>query len=346
MYTRSAQGMLMGGAYSTLADEEYTVFYNPAMLARHTGLSFYPLNPAISVINPLSGAVDADDLEGELIDISDAIMGVPIHAGLSYAPGFKMGNFGLSALVNQRTNFTLRNKSNPLLDIDYVYDRGFILGYGHSIQGNYSSKSGGQHVALGMSIKYIDREELRGNYNLFSPALYDAFESGEISEILDALGVVESNGWGIDTGIDYINRTGQSEVSVGLSLIDTLTVLHSKESGETPGETNLKANLSASWKMMLSGDIGLVLSSELIDIAKAGSYAKKYRLGAEVRLTPALSFYGGVNSGRYSYGIGLNGGLFKLHAGIYSVDTGVEYGEETSDRAIIYLSMLDFKFDG
>jgi hypothetical protein len=345
-YTRSTQGVLMGGAYSTLADDAYSVFYNPAILARHSGFSFYPINPSFSVINPLATDVDEGAFDGDISDVATGIMGTPIHAGYSFAPGFKMGRFGFSALVNQRTNFTLRNQASPLLDIDYVYDRGFVLGYGHPISGSYSEKSGGEQLSYGNSLKYIDREELRGNYNIFSPALYDAFETGEIADILSTLGVVESSGWGIDTGIDYIKRTAATEMSLGLSIIDTLTKLNAKDSDKTPSETNMKVHVSGAWKMMIANGIGLVLSAELRDIAKAGSYAKKYRIGSEFKLTPVISLYAGLNSGQYSYGFGLNGGLFKLQAGIYSVDTGVEYGEEISSRGIIYLSLLDFKFDG
>ena len=144
-------------------------------------------------------------------------MGVPIHAGFNLSPGFKMGRFGVSAIVNQRTNMVVRNKSNPLLDVDYIYDRGFILGYGHPLSGSYSSKNGGEQLSFGISAKYIDREEIRGNFNLLSPSLYDAFSGGDLDTVLDSLGVIESSGWGFDVGLDYIKRKGLSEFSFGIS---------------------------------------------------------------------------------------------------------------------------------
>ena len=51
---RSARGLLMGDAYTAIADDEFTLYYNPALLARHENFSFNPINPAITVTNALN----------------------------------------------------------------------------------------------------------------------------------------------------------------------------------------------------------------------------------------------------------------------------------------------------
>ena len=38
---RSPKALLMGDAYTTLAEDDYTLFYNPAILARHSGFSLF-----------------------------------------------------------------------------------------------------------------------------------------------------------------------------------------------------------------------------------------------------------------------------------------------------------------
>ena len=45
---RSPKGLLMGDAYTSYATDEYTLFYNPALMARHSGFSFNPINLSFS----------------------------------------------------------------------------------------------------------------------------------------------------------------------------------------------------------------------------------------------------------------------------------------------------------
>ena len=51
---RSPRALLMGDAYTAIADDDFTLFYNPAILARHSGFSFYPINPSFTVSNILN----------------------------------------------------------------------------------------------------------------------------------------------------------------------------------------------------------------------------------------------------------------------------------------------------
>ena len=50
------------------------------------------------------------DIGSEPTDFADALGGTPVHMGLNTAPGFKLGHFGLSAIVNHQTNFSLKNE--------------------------------------------------------------------------------------------------------------------------------------------------------------------------------------------------------------------------------------------
>ena len=50
---RSPKALLMGDAYTAIADDEYTLFYNPAAMGRHKGLSVYFVNPEVAVTNAI-----------------------------------------------------------------------------------------------------------------------------------------------------------------------------------------------------------------------------------------------------------------------------------------------------
>ena len=46
---RSPRALLMGDAYTAVADDEYTLFYNPAALGRHKGVHISTINPKIEL---------------------------------------------------------------------------------------------------------------------------------------------------------------------------------------------------------------------------------------------------------------------------------------------------------
>lgn len=337
---RSARGILMGDAYTAVADDEYTLFYNPAVLGRHEGFSFWPIDPSITVTNPMKVDLDSfSNLGSDPSSISDALMDQPIHIGFGAAPGFKMGRFGINAILNYNSNFTLMNQVTPMLDVDYRYDKGFIMGYGFPLK---------QGLSVGVSTKYLKRESIFGTYNLTSPTVIDAFGSGEIQDVFNALGKVNGDGWGFDFGLDYQTKSGPQTISVGLAMLDVYTKL-STESNPGNREVQpqpMQVNLGTAWNVEIGPGLDFTLSGDLRNLEQQMDFMRRVRLGMELGLTPALSVMGGLNAGQYSYGLKLNSGLLKIYAGIFSMDIGETLGQQKSERAVIYLSMLDFTFDG
>lgn len=334
----------MGDAYTALADGDYTLFYNPAILGRHENFSFFPFNPTITVINPL--AEDLDDFESFDSDpssIASVLMDRPIHLGLGVAPGFKFGRLGLSAIVNNQTHMNVLNSVTPMLEIDHRYDKGFIMGYGLPLKNMGSGK-----LSLGFSTKYIQRESLFGDFHLTSPALLNAFEAGELEDILSSLGKVNGSGWGFDLGLDYFQQGAGQSFSAGLAILDVYTKLHtdSNEYDREVQEQTMQVNFGTAWKMDLASALDLTLSADIRNLETEMEFMRRVRLGVEVGLTPALSVLGGLNANQYSYGVKTNTGLINLYVGFYNVDIGETLGEQVSKRIAIYLSLFDFTFDG
>lgn len=337
-------GMLMGDAYTALADRQHTLYYNPAILGRHSGFSFWPINPVISVTNPMDK--DFEDLQDpgeEPSEISAAFMNKPVHLGLGATPGFKLGRFGISAIVNNQTSLSVMNKVTPMLDIDHRYDRGFIMGYGIPLRTGRAGR-----LSAGFSTKYIQRESIFGEYILTSPALLRAFESEDVADVLDSLGKTRGAGWGFDFGLDYIKTSGASSFSAGIALLDVYTKLHT-ESNEMRREVQdqpMQVNVGAAWKASLGPGFDFTLSGDVRNLEQQMEFMRRIRLGAEIGLTPALSILGGINANQYSYGVKLNTGLISIYGGFFNVDVGEKLGEQVSKRAGVYLSLFDFTFDG
>ncbi|MCO4754712.1 MAG: hypothetical protein KC478_09515 [Bacteriovoracaceae bacterium] len=338
---RSARGLLMGDAYTALADDEYTLFYNPAVLGRHKGFSFWAINPSLSVTNPLKEDLDDfSNLGSDPADISSAIMGKPIHIGLGANPGFKMGRFGLNAIVNYNSNFTLLNEVTPMLDVDHRYDRGFIMGYGFPL-----STDG---LSVGFAAKYLKRESIFGTYNLTSPTVIDAFGSGDPEDIMNALGQVTGRGWGFDFGLDYVKTSGAKTVSVGLSMLDLYTNLTTEDNPDNREvqPQPMQVNLGTALSVEVGPGLDFTLSGDIRNLEQQMELMRRVRLGIEIGLTPAFAILGGLNANQYSYGFKLNTGLLKIYCGFYSADIGEKLGQQKSERVALYLSLFDFTFDG
>jgi hypothetical protein len=345
---RSPRGLLMADAYTAIADDEFSLFYNPALLARHKGFTFTPFNPSISTPNILSEQDRFSDLGTDPSDLSSAALGFPIHIGANIAPGFKMGRFGLSGITNMHTNILLQNEINPNMEIDHRYDKGFIMGYAAPLVGSFDAEMGGSHLALGGSIKFINREAVNGSYYLLGTTLLDALSAGEINDVLSELGQVNGQGWGFDAGLDYAVSNGGQTFTAGLALLDIYTLLHTEDNPDDKvvQDQPMQINFGSGWRATVGGGFDLTLSADIRNLESQMELMKRVRLGAEVGLSPAISLLAGINGvDNYSYGVKANLGLIKLYLGFYSEEVGEKLNQIESNRFVFHISLFQFDFD-
>ncbi len=336
---KSPRGLLMGDAYTALATEDFTLFYNPAILARHSGFSFYPLNPSITASNILSEPDRFTDIGDTTSAYADALFDFPVHIGVDYAPGLKMGRFGLSAIVNYNTNFILQNEVTPVLDVDHRFDKGFVAGYAAPLMENLS---------LGASVKYIKREAIYGSYNLTGYTLLDALSAGEIDDILQALGQVNGSGWGFDLGLDYHNESGAQAFSAGLVFQDIYTLLHTEDNDDDleVQPQPMVVNFGTAWMATLGAGFDFTLSADIKHLEQQMELMRRIHLGVEVGLSPLLSVLAGVNAiDNYSYGVKLDTGLINVYAGFYTNEFGEKLSQQESNEIVVYVSLFDFNFE-
>lgn len=346
---RSPKGLLMGDAYTALADDAYTLFYNPALLARHSGFTFVPLNPMLSVTNALKDPDRFTNVGTDPTDFAEAAMNFPIHVGTNYSPGFKMGKFGLTAIVNYNNNLYLQNQIVPMLEVDYRFDKGFIAGFAWPFWGSFDQDKGGSHFAMGGSIKYLQREGVSGSYNLTSTTLLDAISGGETGDVITALGKVSGQGWGVDIGFDLASSSGPSTFYLSMAILDPFTVLHTnKNPKDLEVQTQpMQTNLAAAWELKIGPVLDITLSAELFNIHQrkdGDEYLKDFKMGLELD-TPFFDAFAGMNSGYYSYGIKTNLFLLDIYLGFYDFEIGEKYQQIRASRALLYVSLLDFTFD-
>lgn len=337
---RSPKALLMGDAYTTLAEDDYTLFYNPAILARHSGFSLFPLPISLTASDPTE---DMDRFES-LTDVADStsglynqLSGFPIHAGASIAPSLKMGQFGLTVFSSTQSNITLLNNSHPMIDIYHTEDNGFIAGF--------AKKFG--NVSFGASIKYLKRRGVAATKSLYDPDVIDGINAGgmdSLGDFAELFGGGQGKGWGFDLGMEYYKKTGANEFAFGISATDVAnTKLYDGEEEAAVPEQPMRVSMGVSWKADYK-IFDYILSADLHPLLARIDNNRRIHLGFEVG-TPVLRLLGGYNAGYYSYGAEVDLGMLDVYAGFYDVEIGSGYNKKKANRFLLYVSLFDFDFD-
>lgn len=350
---RSGEGLLMGDAFTAVADDENTLFYNPAALGRHSGVSLQFVNPDIELPDVLDKDVKKmkfgldgrfEDFPSTAEGISQRVLGIPVHFQVGATPTVKMQHFAFSLFANSKTSMVLENAAYPNLNIDYRYDRGFIMGYAHNLVGN--SKSASQ-LSMGASVKRVTRNSLKGRFDLFGTELLEIIENdSDYRAIRRALGYTQGDAWGFDVGVEQVFRAPGSLVVFGLSILDVGGMKFKKEESSLSDvqEQEMSMNLGSSW----SADFKLfdmTLAADYHNILDARSdFASKLHLGARLRL-PMLSVYMGWNGGYASYGVGFDMFFMHLKVGFYGTEIGSSFRSREGERVVLTLSLLNMHFD-
>ncbi|WP_408097396.1 hypothetical protein ACJVC5_00375 [Peredibacter sp. HCB2-198] len=346
---RSPRGLLMGDAFTAVNDDEFTLFYNPAALARHKrDFTLNPVNPQFHGTNILNDMDRFKDFPDEPVGASKVLMDYPAHASAGIAPGFKLFNVGVTFLANESYDVLLRNRSHPMLDLDLRSDRGVMMGIGIPIGlGRLSRKnSQGSQTSLGVSAKYLERTGVRDTLALAGPVVLDSLGQDELEKVLKTLGRVKGVGFGFDAGLEHVVRRGNSQFVASLVALD-ITGTNFKEQSHPD---NLQvADIRDQFNIGLAAgqDFKLfhyILSADVRALNEEMDFGKRLRFGAEVGV-PGLSVMAGMNSGYYSYGASLDLAFMKVTAGFYDMELGSKYKQIKSRRFVLYLSLFDFSFD-
>jgi hypothetical protein len=346
---RSPKALLMGDAYTAVNDDEYTLFYNPASMARHkSDLTLYPFNANLSGTNILSDMDKFKDFPSDPVAASDLLMNYPVHASGGVAPGFKLFNFGITFIANESFDALVRNTAHPMMDLDLRSDKGVAMGFGMPIGPNRISKKagGGSQTSLGFGLKYIERTGIKDTMAVAGPTVVDSLGQDEMDDLFKSLGRVKGIGWGFDAGVEHIVRNGSSQYVIGLSALDITGTEYKVADNpdklkvaDTKDQVNL--GLAAGQDFSL---FHYIISADLRGLNEQMDFGKRVRFGGQIGI-PGFTLMGGLNSGYYSYGAQFDMAFMKVMAGFYDVELGSKYKQTKSRRFILYLSLFDFSFD-
>ncbi len=354
---RSPRGLLMGDAYTAIADDDYTLFYNPAALGRNKGVAFSALNPSIGGTNAL------DDLDrfqnfpkSDPAAIADRILNYPVTIQAGIFPGIKMGHFGMNLFASSKSNIVLRNAVHPSLNVDYRYDRGFIAGYAHNIgSGAFSSRikkvakekiTVGNRLSFGIAVKHMNRQGISDQFDLFGTTLLNKINSGQtdLEDLKTAFGYSTGKAWGVDLGMEHAISSGRSLLTSAVSIMDVgdTQFKRTEGTGNVP-QQDMTINTGVAFKQDY-GFFDYTLAMDVSPLNGSSVIARKFHLGAELSL-PLLTLHAGLSEGYVSYGATARIWPVKVTAGFYGVEVGSKYKEQEAKRFIVLISLFDFSFD-
>lgn len=346
---RSPRGLLMGDAFTAVNDDGYTLFYNPASLARHkSDFTLYPLNGQISGTNVLSDMDRFKNFPDTPTGVAGVLLDYPAHASAGVAPGFKLFNFGVNFIAQESFDVLLRNKAHPMLDLDMRSDKGVVFGIGIPLGPNRISRKSmmGSQTSLGVSAKYIERTGVRDTMALAGPVVIESIGQDELNDLLKSLGRVKGIGWGFDAGLEHVVRQGNSQFVIGLSALD-ITGTEFKVQNNPDHLKVASSRDQVNFGMAGGQDFKMfhyILSADIRGLNEEMEFGKRLRFGVELGV-PGVSLLAGMNSGYYSYGAQFDVGFMKLMGGFYDVELGSRYKQIKSRRFVVYLSLFDFSFD-
>jgi hypothetical protein len=357
---RSPYALLMGDAFTARADDEYTLFYNPAALGRNAGLRLSPLNPTVGIVSALDDIdrfkdfSETKDSDGnyDAAKIGERLMGFPVYIHAGASPSMKFGPMGMVLFASTSSSIIMRNNVHPMMDVDYRLDRGFIVGFAHSIGNGAKSTSGdkttpGQRLSIGVALKKMNRQGLDNSYDLFGSELMANIaqaSGGDLVSLRNAMGYSKGKAWGGDLGLEWIHSTEYSELSWGLSILDINDTRFRKLDGtqDIPRQ-EMYINTGITWRQ----DFTLLdysFSMDLHPINVVMPWQRKLHIGFDIGI-PLIRVMAGLSEGYISYGATVSLWPFKITAGFYGVELGSEYKQEKGSRAFVYISLLDFAFE-
>lgn len=330
MYT-SVRALGMGNAYLGLATETDALFYNPAGLARNTGvnLKLFGVGAGVGGINSVKSLMDFNGSSGSaFIEALNNLYGKNTWVGASGRAGLSLPFFSVAVYNVADIGLVYNNPVYPQFDTNAVNDFGYSMGVGVPL---------GPFIHWGLSLKYIKRFGTRDPISTSTLANLD-FTS--LKEKYTQWG----RGYGMDTGVNLLVPT---------PFVKPVFSAVWRNIGDTNFKSeNLSVNIPSEKGEMALGaallvDLPLVSVTPAVDIRYLNNNAlqitRKINFGVEVGL-PLLDLRGGFREGYYTGGVGVNLGFIRVDAATYGVELGA-YPGQLEDRRYMVEVAMDLGFD-
>ncbi len=325
----------MGDAYTALANDESSLFYNPAGLARVHGINWkiFGLGGGASGVSAFTKAKGLSG--GSASSFSNSIgqlYGEHVSTALGGESIFTMPMFGFGVYNHASALIRVDNPIYPNLHVRAINDTGYVFGVG--------VPAGPVH--FGLDLKYIKRS---GGDIPLGPADLADLNPKTVTDNITAWG----QGYGADLGMSVVLpapffTAAMSAVWKNMGKIE----FRSLNSSPIPDEDN-----NVTLGLGLDFELPLVSIRPAFDFTNVNrtdlQLTRKVNFGIEIGL-PIIDIRGGFREGYYTAGVGVDLGLFRVDAATYGVELG-DYPGQLEDRRYVaqftmQLGLGNFSADG
>ncbi len=318
----SVRALGMGDAYTALARDSSALYYNPAGLARVTGinLKIFQIRAGASGLEAYERIQEMQGSEGgeEYSDMIQELYGEHVWTGIGGDTAITVPMFGFTAYNHTDALIQIDNPVNPQIYTSIINDYGYTLGIGIPTS---------PFTALGVNLKYVKRSGARVPYGASVIADLDP-------DVLYNNITGWGKGYGADVGMNF--QIPAPFFSATLSAV-WRNVGDMKFRSDDPN-----ADIPTEYQDMTVG-ASLLFDTPLLTVAPALDVRylnrediqlmRKINFGVEIGI-PFLDIRGGFHEGYYTAGLGVNMGLFRVDAATYGVELG-EYPGQIEDRRYV-----------
>jgi len=316
----------MGDAYTALADDSSSLFYNPAGLARVRGinLKLFSLRVGASGLEAYSKIKDLNsDDENAYADALRELYGEHVWSGAGGSAAFTVPMIGFAIYNHADALIRIDNPVYPEIYTSVINDYGYVLGFGIPLAPVFH---------LGMNLKYIKRSGARMP---FGASFIADLDSDAIYNNLTKWG----KGYGVDLGVNFVIPAPffSATLSAVWKNMGEISFRSEDPTADIPRELN-DITLGAAF----SFDTPLLSIAPAVDIRYLNredlQLTRKLNFGIEIGI-PLIDIRGGFREGYYTAGLGVNLGLIQVDAATYGVELGDYPGQIEDRRYVLELTM-------
>lgn len=322
----SVRALGMGDAFTALANDSSSLFYNPAGLAKVRGINWKVLSvragasgiEAYKKIKDLN-TESQDDFASKVNDL----YGEHVWTGIGAETAVTLPMFGFAIYDHADALVRVNNPVYPEVYTSVVNDYGYVGGFGVPLS---------PFLQYGMNFRYVKRTGARLPYGAAFLADLDA---KKIYNNVNQWG----KGYGMDVGVNAVIPAPffSATISAAWKNVGSMSFRTEDPTVNIPSEEN-----DVTLGVALLFDTPVLSIAPAIDLRYLNSphyqLARKLNFGVEVGL-PVVDIRAGFREGYYTYGAGVNLGLFRVDAASYGVELGAYPGQIEDRRYVLEFTM-------
>ncbi len=320
-----ARGLGMGNAQYSFVNNVDSIFYNPAGLARASGLTWtifgIGVGTGTDVIDNIDTVENFSD-EEEFANLIKDFYGDKIFVNGSGLTALTFPYLSLAVYNQTYASLSINNPVYPEINTRFINDYGYAVGLGIPVSNFF-------HV--GMALKRIKRSGVETTYRASSLTELDP-------EVLLSDFTQHGVGYGMDLGANFVFDAPVVDVILS-------GVWHNVGDTKFRSDNGSKLPIAKSTMGVGAGvvvDLPLLTIAPAIDVTHLNrsdiQLMKKINFGVEIGL-PLVDLRAGFHQGYYTAGAGVGLGPIQVDAATYGVELGDYPGQMEDRRYMVEFSL-------